>query len=133
MFDEILELCKELAEKRSWIRKGFEEFITRLENVLKENLKDDVPIVKIGVYTDEIVNAPMYVFYVPKEKKICCEFEIERWKKFNPNTLSIVEIKRLVRSIPEVISKEIEKLKSISQDDSQIIDILKKMNSVFSK
>ena len=129
---EFLEVVKELNEKRSWVRKGFENFISELENLLREKVGTDAPIVKIGEYTLERGSFKLYVFYEPKKQRMCCDVEIVMCaSRFSLNELSIEEIKELTRSIPEVFGKEVERLKAILKDDLKVLSILENLNSIF--
>jgi len=133
---EFLEVLEKIKNKRTRIRNTFKQFINNLESFFSTVVPTDIPYIRLGEFTCEGGDFPLYVFYNTKIGKICCDVSHQSNQELNVDELSINEIKELLKSIPTVFREEIERFKKILKKDelyAEIADDLYKDELLFVK
>lgn len=130
--------CEELANKRSWVRKGFDN----LMNTINKELGESISIEKKDIYNslDIFVDNPDYegkVFCIEDGKIMVSDFcyGYDNWESsytyLDMDNLEIEEIKILVNELPDFLESILKKVKNQNQEITKLEEKIKNILSKF--
>lgn len=138
---EIKKEAKTLAQKRSWVKDGFEKLLIKMDTQVEEIESDFFVQIKSNVeisdsWKNERYQGESLYFYFRFDTRKDAFFEIREelynpeaieTESISPNSMSIPQIRDFLSELPELLEKILEKLKDENEEMKDTKEMLQKM------
>lgn len=142
MLEEIRKEAVELSSKQSWIRKGFQDLLDKMNKEIEPIVGDFRVRGKLWEEEEDYSRPDMHVSYClifdgENDAIFFLQKRIEQWESryedVNIEKCEIAVLRRSIASIPEALAEIVGKLKELNVKYQEAIDKLAEMMAGFQK